>query len=233
MTIATMKSFEKATDAFVKKVKTAEGHSPVVTYVDTREGSWGCYLFSLSCACGWNDQTRRTGKNGDILTYALRTYNNHITPDVVITEPILIAKVHKTRVTHEVWVFHKSHDQPTGLRGYNDWNWYIKRSNGWSRGQGGRSYEAAQAAAASYVEKQEGLYTVEWVENGHLGVEAPVSTVVTAAAKLVADAKTLRNPVALRDHLKLVDEGITQLHILEALKVSIEERLYAHMDLGL
>jgi len=243
-----MKDLDQAAKIFAKRVRQHEDHVPIITKTKSENSFWRDYNpFHLKCSCGWQlkswdgkKMVHTTGVNGDILTNEYRAFNNHVISETVTaparTEPILVGKIHKARVTNEIWLFHRDHDQPPGFdpNRYYDWMVYHKQSNGWKQRGGAKEFNAAQAMAADYLTKQDGVYVVEWMQEGHIGVEAPVSTIITAAAKLVSDAKELKNtPTALRDHLKLVHEGVTQLNILKQLEGELEERLCAFMDLGL
>ena len=242
----TMRTFESAEKTFKRRVRQDSGHVPVLKQLEEdKRLYWSSYSFTLGCECGWrqtnytgNLQPMYAGRNGDILTQEYRYFNGHVADlndeSRVTDTPILVAKIHKVRVVHEVWLFHRSHDHPIKdpWQGY-EWIEYLKLSNRWKAQAGFRSLESALAGAAAYVEKQEGISTVEWMKNDSVGVEAPVATIVSAASKLVNDAKDLKNPVALGNHLKLVHEGVTQLNILKQLEGELEERLHAFMDLGL
>lgn len=239
------RTLEQAAKTFYGKVRQHEKHVPTVTEATpAHKHPWYCSSFNLDCSCGWYQKDYReakailsTGSNGDILTNELRAFNEHVIKETstveIPLEPILLANIHKVRVVNEVWLFHRTHLQPPGDRDiYYDWTVFLKDSNGWKT-RGGGTYETAQAQAVNYIGKMEGLHTVGWKFKGDLGVEAPSASIINATTQLLEDAKGLNGPTDLRDHLKLVNEGLTQLTLLKQLKVELEERLFDHMDLGL
>lgn len=239
-----LKPFEKTVASFKRKAMWNDGHEPTLTLVETHSGWLRRHEFMMECECGWtpkgyNDTQahHHTGTNGDVLTNEYRLFSRHAAPPGKLdgsSEPILMAKIHKQRVTNEVWLFNEDHDLPGGTKEqWYPWGIWVKNSTGWRQRGGGHQLEAARSRATAFIEKLEGLHKIEWMTRESVGVEAPVATIISAASKLVAEAKDLKNPAALRDHLKLVHEGVTQLNILKQLEGELEERLHAFMDLGI
>lgn len=243
-----MISTETSEKRALARIKEEPGHAPRFTWEGEREGSWRTgYDFSLECECGkaigYNKGDGLTTQTGAVSAHTIKAFNHHIN-DIrnqgMVSEPILIGRVKKQRVTNEVWVFHQANDKPDkeasryGLRFYYPWNVLLKNTSGWRSLGGSQTKERAISGATAYLDKQSGYHEIEYVYKDSPGVEAPVATIVNSVTRLVQRAsETKDNPIKLSELLADLDTGVKQLQILAPLRDQVQDRLNESLDLGI
>jgi hypothetical protein len=209
--------------------------------------------FEIMCSCGdikpgtwmWSGSTNL---DGTIPVRQVSVANGHIITKQseasapILSEPILVAKVHKIRVTHEWWIApHDSDlvkDAAQGNYGGHMWPWVImkKQSNGWRM----YGYERTEQQAIAIVQKY--VNSEKWRGNGieilytgnPVGIEAPAATVLNSIKALINQSKAIdsdTSPHEIADILQATDEAIHQMGLLTDLQNDLRIRYAEALDL--
>ncbi len=194
----------------------------------------------LFCSCGERGHAFTT-QRGKPDSRSLRSFALHakkIEPE--IETPLLVGKIQKQRVEHEVWVFHVSHDWPRTFRGWVQPGLTPKErlESTWLRAQ---PYAVFYRNSRSWVEKYQTATlgeaigaAVRLVEDGNgivleqaplSGIPAAPSSVSTVAAELINMHKSARTTRQILDGIKEIDRELAALDSLKALRDELHQRL--------